>query len=258
MKILILEDEIYNFHLLRHMLEDIDPTFNIVGPVSSIKYSIVYFHMHKDVDIIIADIHLNDGLSFNALKYAPENVPVIFTTAYDQHALRAFEYNSLSYLLKPIDEEELRLALTKARKLLNSRSNANSDKQSVNNAYDISGVMDSPTPYRQRFLVKTSQGERVILIDAVRYIISENKSTYIKLFDGNSYLVDETLETLSEQLDPHVFMRVNRKYIIPLSSVSETKALTNGRTQIILHGNSTSDIIVSRQKRQSVINWLSK
>lgn len=256
MKILILEDEIYNFHLLRHMLEEIDPEYNVVGPVTSIKYGMDYFHMHPDVDIIIADIQLNDGLSFDALKYAPQHVPVIFTTAYDQHALRAFEYNSLSYLLKPIDEDELRQAMKKAMRLMDGKGQQ-ADGVSADSIGDVArNAIASPTPYRQRFLVKTSQGERVVLLDSVRYIVSESKTTYIKLLDGGSYAIDLTLDTLSEQLDPHLFMRVNRKFIVPLASVCETLALANGRMQVILHGDTSPDIIISRDKRQPVTNWL--
>lgn len=261
MKILILEDEIYNFHLLRHMLEEIDPEYNVVGPITSIKYGIDYFHMHSDVDIIIADIQLNDGLSFDALKYAPQHVPVIFTTAYDQHALRAFEYNSLSYLLKPIDEDELRTAVKKAMRLIGKDGNT-TDESSVSGSTACSigetmrNVISSPTPYRQRFLVKTSQGERIVLTDSIRYIVSESKTTYIKLLDGGSYAIDLTLDMLSEQLDPHVFMRVNRKFIVPLASVCETRNLPNGRMQIILHGAPSPDIIISREKKQPVTKWV--
>lgn len=237
MNILILEDEIYNFHLLRHMLEEMGENYCVTGPVASVKYAIDYLQMHKDIDIIIADIQLNDGLSFDALKYAPENVPVIFTTAYDQHALKAFEYNSLSYLLKPIDEDELREALRKAKRLGEGAANA-------------------LKVYRKRFIVKTGLGERVILLDSVRYILSENKTTYIKLLDGSSYPIDISLETVATQLDPRQFMRVNRKYIVPLINVSGTLTLMGGKEQLLLKGNDYPEIIVSRDRKNKVNSWL--
>jgi len=237
MNILILEDEIYNFHLLRHMLEEMGENYCVIGPVASVKYAIDYLQMHKDIDIIIADIQLNDGLSFDALKYAPENVPVIFTTAYDQHALKAFEYNSLSYLLKPIDEDELREALRKAKRLGEGAANA-------------------LKVYRKRFIVKTGLGERVILLDSVRYILSENKTTYIKLLDGSSYPIDISLETVATQLDPRQFMRVNRKYIVPLINVSGTLTLMGGKEQLLLKGNDYPEIIVSRDRKNKVNSWL--
>lgn len=251
MKILILEDEIHNFHLLRHMLEELDKEYYVAGPITSVNYAIDYFMMGADVDIIIADIQLNDGLSFDALKYAPANTPVIFTTAYDQHALRAFEYNSLSYLLKPIDEDELRVALQKAKRLKgNAGGNVGVD-EILADAFN-----EHSEPYRKRFLVKAGQGERVILIDSVRYIVSEEKTTYIKLLDGGSYPLDMPLDTLVEQLDPRYFMRVNRKFIIPLNCVSGTQPLTGGRERLILRGDNVPDIVISRDKRNIVNKWL--
>lgn len=251
MKILIFEDEIYNFHLLRHMLEEMDSEYYILGPVTSVQYGIDYLQLHQDIDLIIADIQLNDGLSFDALKYAPADVPIIFTTAYDQHALRAFQYNSLSYLLKPIDEDELRIALSKAKRLSNSTT-------SLTQMFDSSDSATAVSAYRRRFLVKTGSGEKIILLDSVRYILSENKTTYIKLLDGTSYPIDMPLDTIAEQLDPQLFMRVNRKYIVPLTAVSGTQLLSGGRESLILHGDNSPEIVISREKKNLVNQWLGK
>ena len=118
MKILILEDEMHQYNVLRHMLEDIMPSALLIGPIPTVSEARHFFLSHSEADIIIADIQLNDGLSFEALSCAPDNIPIIFITAHEEYALRAFEYNSLSYLLKPIDNDKLCTALKKAQRLI--------------------------------------------------------------------------------------------------------------------------------------------
>ncbi|MCR5314259.1 MAG: response regulator transcription factor [Bacteroidaceae bacterium] len=248
MNILVFEDEIYSYRLLRNMLEDMDPSYNILGPISSIVQGKDYFSYNHDIDIIIADIQLNDGLIFHALEYIPDDVPIIFTTAYEEYALRAFNYNSLSYLLKPFDEEDLALAMTKAMKL-----HGNFEVKTHN----LSRRGDNSI-YRERFVVKAIKGEKVIPVSNVRYMGSEQKQTYLKLFDGRSFVIDMTLEQLASQLDPVYYMRVNRKYIIPYDQVESVERIENGKEKIHLRGNDAPEIIVSRIRKSEVNKWLRK
>lgn len=253
MKILIFEDELYNFRMLKHMLEEIDPEYDIMGPLASIEQGRDFFQYDQDVDIIIADILLNDGLSFDALKYAPATAPIIFTTAYDEYALRAFEYNSLSYLLKPIDEEQLKNAINKAQRL--AAATLMQDSDFINDTISAHwGYMNEI--YRERFVVKAAKGDKIILVANARYIFSEQKTTYIRLLDGSSYPIDMTLETISKQLNPKKFMRVNRKYIVPIEQVSHTERIENGKMRIFLKGNKCPDIIVSRTRKEEVCKWI--
>ena len=251
MKILIFEDEIYTFRMLRHMLEGLDPSYEIIGPISTVVQGKAYLSRHRDIDIIIADIQLNDGLSFDALSCAPETVPIIFTTAYDQHALKAFDYNSLSYLLKPIDEEDLAAALDKAKRI--SRSNAGEslagDKILFHKLMDGSG-------YRERFVMKSLKGRRIFPVSSIRYIYSENKCTHASLCDGSSYLLDLSLGKISEQLDPKAFLRVNRKYIVPAGQVAGIEKMINGKGRLMLKGDGSPEIIVSRARKAAVLRWL--
>ena len=244
MKILIFEDEIHNYHLLHSMLENIDPTNYIVGPISSVKQGQDFFQYLHHVDLIIADIQLNDGLSFDALRFAPDDIPIIFTTAYDEHALRAFEYNSLSYLIKPIDEEELRIAIKKAKRLIRPHEKEVLDK------------ISEESVYRERFVTKMAKGDKVILVANVRYIASEQKTTYIHLLDGSSFPIDMTIETVARQMNPKKFKQVNRKYIIPIEQISATERLANGRLRLSLREDDIPDIFVSRTRRNEVLEWL--
>lgn len=246
MKILILEDEIYNFRMLRRMLEDMSQSYNIVGPFSTVEMAREYINYYDDIDIIIADIQLSDGLSFDVLDHVNDNVAIIFTTAYEEYALKAFEYNSLSYLLKPIDEKELSVAINKAVKLRMS-----------DNCYStfFRKIKDNSN-FRERFVVKVAKGEKVILLSNVRFIVSEHKTTYLKLFDDRSFAVDMTLDEISKQLNPKQYMRVNRKYIVPFEQVDSVEHLRNGKEQLHLKGEAAPEIIISRIRKAEVNKWL--
>lgn len=246
MNILIIEDEVYNFKLLRHMLEELIPDCCIMGPLYTISQTTDFLSFHPEIDIIIADIQLSDGLSFDALKYANEDIPIIFTTAYDEYALQAFDYNSLSYLLKPVDEDELAKAVKKALGM----------KKQHNDYSTLLPKLANGTTFRERFVVPTSNGERVVPVYNIKYIVSELKTTYLHLLDDVTYPIDSSLETVASQLDPSRFMRVNRKYIIPVEQVEGVERLENGRGLLLLKGDSKPEIIISRDKKQSVIQWL--
>lgn len=247
MNILIFEDEIYNFRLLRHQLLEIDSDYDVIGPISSVEEGRAFLSFHHDIDLIIADIQLNDGLSFDALRYADEDIPIIFTTAYDEYALKAFEYNSLSYLLKPIDEGELRRAIGKVLRFVPVRED---------DGRSIYGALACDSSHRHCFLVRTPRGGRRVHVSMVRYIVSEGKTTYIHLLDASSYTVDLTLADIAVQLNPARFMRVNRKYILPLEQVKGMERLPNGRVSLLLYGDDAPSVIVSREMRKRVVEWM--
>lgn len=247
MNILIFEDEQYNYDLLCKMLAEQIDDCQLYGPLTSILEGKNFFATNRErIDLIIADIQLNDGLSFYALTDAPPDVPIIFTTAYDEYALKAFDYNSLSYLLKPVDEDELHEAIRKTKERMITDENRE----------EFFRLLSENTCYRERFFVKTFRGEKVISITEVRYIVSEQKTTYLVLKEGSSYELDKTLSVLEEELNPRRFMRVNRKYIIPATEVSHFISDTNGKEKLILRGDNPPEIIVSRAKKNNVHKWL--
>lgn len=248
MNVLIFEDEVYNYHLLCTMLADMLPECTILGPIASITDGKAFFRKNNEnIDLIIADIQLTDGLSFYALQDAPADVPIIFTTAYDEYALRAFKYNSLSYLLKPIDEQELSTAIRKARERL-----ITDDKRQT-----FFSLLAENARYRERIVVNTYKGEKVVGLEEVHYIVSENKITYIVLHDGTSYYINMTLTNLAEQLNPRKFMRVNRKYIVPISEVEGMERDINGKERLLLKESVKNPlIIISRDNKHNVHNWI--
>lgn len=247
MNILIFEDEIYNYHLLCDMLDRILPLCHFLGPLSSITEGKNFFATNKNpIDIIIADIHLNDGLSFVALSDAPSDVPIIFTTAYDEYALKAFEYNSLSYLLKPVDEDELREAIRKSQERL--ITDVHRQELFLN--------LSAHPEYRERFVVNTFRGEQVVNVSQIRYIFSEQKNTFIRLHDGTSLAIDASLTSLAAQLNPKDFMRVNRQYIVPVREVESIEHGINGKSRLILRGDNPPTVSISRDNRHNVLEWL--
>ena len=190
MKILILEDEMHNYNVLRHMLEDLMPSALLIGPIPTVSEARQFFLSQSETDIIIADIQLNDGLSFEALSCAPDTIPIIFTTTHSEYALKAFEYNSLSYLLKPIDKEQLHTALQKALRLLAANAIT---KGSSRNAFSFHSLSKWNDKFRERFMVKTTKGEKMIHVSGIRYFVSEQKNTYLKLLDNTSYPINISL-----------------------------------------------------------------
>lgn len=247
MNFLILEDEKYNFDLLREMLKELMPDSCVYGPIMSIREGKEFFSSSPvRIDIIIADIQLNDGLSFYALTDAPADIPIIFTTAYDEYALKAFNYNSLSYLLKPVGEEELRKAINKAR------------NRFVTEEYrdELYSMLARHLRYRERFVVNTYNGEKTIRISQIRYFVSEQKITFIKTLDGKAYELQQSLTSLEEELNPRDFMRVNRQFIVPLREVDELQPFSANRELLVLQGNNPPHIVISRDKRKSVTQWI--
>jgi DNA-binding LytR/AlgR family response regulator len=230
MNILILEDDIYSYYQLCSIITDMLPDSNIIGPMTSVKSCSKFFQDNKEpLHLIITDVNLEDGTAFTALDEAPPEVPVVFTTSHEEYALRAFDYNSLAYLIKPIDEARLKKALRKALGM----------------------------EYRERFIVNTFKGEKVVSVDDIRYFVSENKLTYIVLNNGTSFNVDLTLTAIDAQLNPKRFMRVNRKYIVPVNMVDILERDINGKERLKLKpGKKNPEIIISRDNKQNVHNWI--
>lgn len=244
--IVIFEDDPYFYRLLRHMLQTIDPSYEVVGLLSSVEEGRAFFSYHQDIDLIIADIKLRDGLVFDALSYAPDDIPVIFITAHEEYAFQAFEYNSLCYLLKPVKEHQLAMAIRKSMRL---RVPDHNDEFSLGNPV---------TGDNLSFWVRSATGAKRIPASMVRYISSEDKTTYLRLMDGSTYPLDKTLEEVASGLRSDAFMRVNRKYILPRNQVKGFDSLPNGRMRILLYGDDCPEIIVSRTQRKEVCKWLGK
>jgi len=257
MKILIIEDEQSSADRLKRMLEGEHEMVGICTSNAEVK---AFFadEAHVDVDLILSDIQLGDGLSFESLKTVPSAVPVIFTTAYDQYAVQAFQFNSIDYLLKPIDSEELHTALTKVKPIVNSQlSIVNSPSTTDAIAQLLASVKSQTIRYRERFLIPHRADEFLIVpVSDVSHITIRDGVVRLCTLDGKTHALNMTLEEAESQLDPQRFMRVNRQFIVSAAAVSKLSTYFLGKMRIHVTAFPEAEIIVSKDKVATVKRWL--
>jgi two-component system, LytTR family, response regulator LytT len=250
MKIIIIEDEKPAARLLQRKIEKLG--YGITTLLHSVEESLEWFQNNDHPDLIFLDIQLSDGLSFEIFEQIDIKSAVIFTTAYDAYALRAFKLNSIDYLLKPIDEEELATAISKFANQFQVNSVSNLDFDAIKRML----VNPVSKEYRKRFSVKIGQHIKVIDVAEIECLYSENKGTYIHTLDNRDYLIDSSLEVVEAELDPKNFFRISRKYIIPLHSVKEIQLYSNSRLKIILPTYKADEVIVARERVSDFKEWL--
>jgi DNA-binding LytR/AlgR family response regulator len=250
MDIIIIEDEKPAARLLQRKLEKIG--LQITTMLHSVEESILWFQENKHPDLIFLDIQLSDGLSFEIFEAVTINSAVIFTTAYDEYALRAFKLNSIDYLLKPIDEDDLEIAVDKFRARNQSISNISLDFELIKKML----VNPVDRTFKKRFTIKMGQQIKMISIDDIECFFSENKGTYLHTFDNRNYLIDNTLEQLETELNPEMFFRVSRKFIIGMKGIKEIQLHSNSRLKIIPTTYNEDEVIVARERVNEFKDWL--
>lgn len=251
MKILILEDEPRSAKRLIRMLKDIDPMFVPEGSLGSIKETEAFFRSGKSSDLILADIRLSDGLSFEALKHAPSSVPILFTTAYDEYAVQAFKFNSFDYLLKPLDADELEAAIAKATK-----AGRNYTDENLRQLFD--SLQKNQCRYRERFLLPYRDGYKTVRVSDINHIETENKTVYLRLNNGTSEAVNVSMDELEQQLNPDCFFRANCQYIINIEHVLFLGTYFGGKLIVRLKGYPDTKITVSKEKAQRLKEWIDR
>ncbi|GAA3776022.1 LytTR family DNA-binding domain-containing protein [Flavobacterium ginsengiterrae] len=251
---LIIEDEKPAARLLQRKLEKLNVTVETM--LHSVEESVEWFSNNQHPDLIFLDIQLSDGLSFEIFEKIDIKSAIIFTTAYDEYALKAFKLNSIDYLLKPIDEDDLETAVSKFKLRLPKASAETSNMQL--DFEQIRQMLSNPfeKTYKKRFTVKIGQHLKVINTEEIECFFSENKGTYIHTFENRDYLIDSTLEILEQELDKKDFFRVSRKFIVPLKAIKEIQVYTNSRLKVILPSYKDDEVIVSREKVQDFKSWL--
>ncbi len=257
MKILIIEDEQSSADRLQRMLEGEHQVVDVCTSNAEVKAFFGDEH-HAQVDLILSDIQLGDGLSFESLKTVPTVIPVIFTTAYDHYAVQAFQFNSIDYLLKPIDSEELHAALAKGRPILNSQlSILNSPSTTDAIAQLLESVKSQTIRYRERFLIPYRADEYIIVpVSDVSYITIRNGVVRLCTLEGRHHTLNMTLEDVERQLDPQRFMRVNRQFIISAAAVQKLSTYFLGKMRIHMNAAPDEEIIISKDKVATVKRWL--
>ena len=250
MKVIIIEDEKPSARRLQRMLTNLNLDADVM--LHSVEESVRWFQNHEHPDLIFLDIQLSDGLSFEIFETIDIQSAVIFTTAYDEYALQAFKLNSIDYLLKPIEEEELAKAVKKYQDRI-------PQKQAVTLDFnDIKKLLVNPIDreYKKRFSVKVGQHLKLINIEDIECFYSENKGTYLYTTEGRSYLLDTTLELLEQELEPQTFFRINRKFFVNINAIKDMVSYTNSRLQIKLNTYHEDEVIVARERVKDFRTWL--
>lgn len=248
MRILIIEDEKSASLRLKKMLGEINNKIIVVGIEETIEDSITFLTNNPLPDLIFLDIQLSDGLSFEIFENIEITVPVIFTTAYDEYALKAFELNSIDYLLKPLNKKEVEHSLTKYEQLTKIKI---PDWQSI-----FPSIYPKKQEYKSRFLVKTGASMEVISCDDIALFYIENQIVHPLLFNKLKKSLDNTLDEIEKTLNPKKFFRINRQMIINIRAISKINTYFNNRLLINLIIPYENDIIVSREKVSSFKNWV--
>ena len=250
MNIIIIEDEKPSARRLVRMLKEMN--IEALATLHSVAESIKWFNSNKHPDLILLDIQLSDGLSFEIFEKVKVNSSIIFTTAYDEYALKAFKLDSIDYLLKPIDQEELQLAIRKFRKNKPEQGALQMDIEQIRKLL----INPLNKNYKERFTIKIGQHLKIIPIEDIECFYSENKGTYIFTSDNRDYLIDITLEHLESDLDPMKFFRVSRKFYININAINDIISYSNNRLKLVLNHFSEHEIIVSREKVKNFKIWI--
>lgn len=250
MNVIIIEDEKPAARRLGRLLKELN--IEVSTMLHSVGESMEWFHNNEHPDLIFLDIQLSDGLSFEIFDSIQVRSSIIFTTAYDEYALQAFKLNSIDYLLKPIDEEDLERAIKKYQDFKPESQPIAVDFE------DIKRLLSNPIEreFKKRFTAKVGQHIKIINAEDVECFYSENKGTYAATTDGRNYLLDTTLENLEDELSPKTFFRVSRKFYVNISHVKDIISYTNSRLQIKLNRFNDQEIIVSRERVRDFKLWL--
>jgi len=248
MKVLIIEDESRAASRIEKQLLSIDSSIEIVSVLESVKEAIPFLKT-ASLDLIFSDIQLADGLSFEIYKEVELNCPIIFTTAYDQYAIEAFDTNGIDYLLKPIDIERLEKSLAKFKQLNHSATKV--DIQSLLNQFK-----PETKNYKSRFMIKVGEKIKTIKVEDVNAFYSEHKGTYLLTNAGRNYVLDSPLEHVASQLDPKTFFKISRKIVVNINAISEIIAHSNSRLKLKIPHLELDEVIVAREKVNDFKAWI--
>jgi DNA-binding LytR/AlgR family response regulator len=251
MKVIIIEDESLSAEYLENLLKKIDSAIEVISVIDSVKKSIELLSNGVKADLLFVDVHLADGLSFEIFSKVNTEIPLIFTTAYDEYAIKAFKLNSVDYLLKPIAIADLRTAIEKHKRL-----NLNFKKSLIEDL--ASAYQNQIKQYKNRFMVKLGDTITSVKTEEISHFVSEDGMVMLATVNGKRYTLDYTLDNLENILDPDFFFRINRKVIIHISSISKVGAYFNSRLKINFEPLKDEDGIVSRERVNDFKKWLDK
>ena len=255
MNILIIEDEYPAAERLKTLLNRIDIETHVVDVLESVTMSCKWLNENRPPDLIFSDIQLSDGISFDIFEETQIKSPIIFTTAYDEYAIKAFKLNSIDYLVKPLSERELKNALTKYKQLQGTRT---ADIQQTHLLALIKSLNQDKVDYKERFLVQGKEEWIPVFASDIAYFTSSHEITYLIRFDGKRFPIDYTLSDLEEVLRPDSFFRVNRQYIVQVTSIQRVYPYFNGRLMLALRPATKDEVIISKSKAGAFKGWISQ
>ena len=247
MKIVIIEDEIAASNQLRFLLNQLGISHEILAVIETVEEGITWFRTNESPDLIFSDIQLADGISFEIYEQVQVSTPIIFTTAFDEYAIRAFKLNSVDYILKPIDAESLRFSIDKF------------ENQQLIKLEKLNTLIQeqafSQKSYRKSFLVRHRDKFLPIKSNEFAYIFIENGLVFGQLCDGRKLMLDFKLEDLEEQLDPQEFVRANRQYILSRACIVALKPYINSRVLVHVQPVAPFEVIISKEKVTAFKKW---
>ncbi|WP_299114704.1 LytTR family DNA-binding domain-containing protein [uncultured Winogradskyella sp.] len=248
MKAVIIEDEDIASRRLRHLIEELAPECEILTQISSVESGLKWFAENDSPDLIFLDIQLNDGYGFDIIDQLSKHPPIIFTTAYNEYAIRGFKYNGLDYLLKPIDKNELKKALEKYTNIIDSRQNNTTDINSIRQLFT--------KEYKKRFMVKIGNQFSTYKVEDIAYFMADEGVIFLNTQSGHKCPIEYTIDQLEDILDPIQFFRINRKYMVSVNAVEEIHTYFNSRLLLKLNPKQEEQIIVSRERTTNFKKWL--
>ncbi len=250
MKVLIIEDEQPAAHKLIRLLEEADKQIEVIDVLASIEQTINWLAVHPGPELIFMDIQLEDGISFEIFETCKIQTPVIFTTAYDEYALKAFKVNSIDYLLKPIAPDDLKAALDKFNVL---------HRQQANYSRLESIISQLQPKTKERFLIKIGEHYRSVQTLSIHCFFIMERNTFIQTDTGKTYPIDYSLDRIEQLVDPGQFFRINRNFIVNFSAIQDILIYSSGRLKIILNGwTEKEDILVSRERVTEFKKWMDR
>jgi two-component system, LytTR family, response regulator len=254
MKVLIVEDEKLSADRLAQMVRKIAPDVEILAQLDSVKRTVEWLANQPVPDLLFLDIQLADGLSFEIFERVEVRVPIIFTTAYDEYAIKAFKVNSVDYLLKPIDDDELKAALRKFDSL--TKPSAGSLGLPIDKLENLlAGLAKS---YKERFIIKVGDHLKSVEVADIDHFVSQEKATFVQNREGKRFIIDFTLDQAEALIDPSVFFRINRKYIVSFKSIKDIITWSNSRLRLVLNNCDDTDVVVAREKVNAFKMWLDR
>ncbi|MEM9679902.1 MAG: LytTR family DNA-binding domain-containing protein [Bacteroidota bacterium] len=248
MRAVIIEDESIASRRLSNLIGELAPNCEILAQISSVESGHEWFKTNDLPDLIFLDIQLNDGYGFDIIDQLPKHPPIIFTTAYNEYAIRGFKYNGLDYLLKPIDKNELKKALNKYTETRESQSNTPSDIDTIRQLFK--------KEYKRRFMVKVGNQFHTYKVEDIAYFMAEDGVIFLYTQKGHKSPIEYTIDQLEAILDPIHFFRINRKYMVSVNAVEEIHSYFNSRLLLRLNPKQEEQIIVSRERTTNFKKWL--